>query len=90
MRAETIPIGEQLIAQEAALDALFAGRKATVESVAALTAEIGSTQARLRAAHLRYHLSALDLLQPAQVERYAQLRGYRDGTAGGQHQHHGR
>jgi Spy/CpxP family protein refolding chaperone len=89
MKAETIPIGEQLIAQEAALDALFAGRTATAESVAALAAEIGGTQARLRAAHLRYHLSTLDLLQPAQVERYAELRGYRDGTADGQH-HHGR
>jgi hypothetical protein len=90
MKAETIPIGEQLIAQEAELDALFATRAATVERVAALTAEIGGTQARLRAAHLRYHLSTLDLLQPAQVERYAELRGYRDGGAGGEHRHHGR
>jgi hypothetical protein len=90
MTAETIPIGERLIAQETELDALFAGRKATAESVAALTAEIGGTQARLRAAHLRYHLSTLELLQPAQVERYAELRGYRDGGAGGQHRQHGR
>jgi Spy/CpxP family protein refolding chaperone len=90
MKAETIPTGEQLIVQETELDALFAGRKATAESVAALTAEIGGTQARLRAAHLRYHLSTLELLQPTQVERYAELRGYRDGGAGGQHLHHGR
>jgi Spy/CpxP family protein refolding chaperone len=90
MKAETILIGEQLIAQETALDALFATREATAERVAALTAEIGATQARLRAAHLRYHLSTLDLLQPAQVERYAELRGYRDGGADGEHHHHGR
>ena len=90
MKAETIPIGEQLIAQETELDALFATREATAERVAALTAEIGATQARLRAAHLRYHLSALDLLQPAQVARYAELRGYRDGGAGGPHHHHTR
>jgi len=90
MKAETIPIGEQLIAQETELDALFATRVATAERVAALTAEIGGTQARLRAAHLRYHLSTLDLLQPAQVERYAELRGYRDGVASGQQHHHGR
>ena len=89
MKAETIPIGEQLIVQETALDALFSGRKATAEAIAALTAEIGDTQARLRAAHLRYHLSTLDLLQPAQVERYVELRGYRDG-AGGQHHQHSR
>jgi hypothetical protein len=90
MKAETIPIGEQLIAQETALDALFATREATAERVAVLTAEIGGTQARLRAAHLRYHLSTLELLRPVQVERYAELRGYRDGGAGGEHRHHGR
>lgn len=88
MKAETIAIGEQLIAGEAELDALFAAREATAERIAALTAGIGVTQARLRAAHLRYHLSTLDLLRPAQLERYAELRGYRDGRANGQHQHH--
>jgi hypothetical protein len=81
MKAETIPIGEQLIGQEAALDALFAQQKATATSVAGAAAEIGATQGKLRAAHLKYHLATLDLLQPAQVERYAELRGYRDGTA---------
>ncbi|HYD07283.1 MAG TPA: hypothetical protein VEC60_16225 [Reyranella sp.] len=88
MKAETIAIGEQLIVQEAALDALFAERRATAAAVADLTGEIGGTQARLRAAHLRYHLATLELLQPAQVERYAELRGYRGGSAG--HRHHGR
>jgi hypothetical protein len=61
---------------------------ATAENVAALTNDIGSTQAMLRAAHLRYHLSTLGLLQSSQVARYAELRGYRQG-AGSQH-HHGR
>jgi Spy/CpxP family protein refolding chaperone len=88
MKAETIPIGEQLIAQEMALDSVFADRRATAENVAALTTDIGSTQAKLRAAHLRYHLSTLGLLQPSQVERYAELRGYTEGGAA-QH-HHGR
>ncbi|MCW5735873.1 MAG: hypothetical protein KIS73_17210 [Enhydrobacter sp.] len=87
MKAETIAIGEQLIAEEAELDALFARREATGERITALTAAIGSTQARLRAAHLRYHLSTLGLLRPAQVERYAELRGY---GGGGGHHHHGR
>src|SRR5260370_28542338 len=31
MKAETIPIGEQLISQERSLDTLFAGRMATVD-----------------------------------------------------------
>lgn len=86
MKAETIPIGEQLIGQEAVLDALFAEHKATPKSIAEAAAEIGATQGRLRAAHLKYHLATLDLLQPAQVERYAELRGYRDGTP--MHHHH--
>lgn len=88
MTAETIPIGEQLIAQEAQLDAQFAGRTATTESIVTLTSGIGETQARLRAAHLRHHLLTLALLEPAQVARYAELRGYRDGAPTGSHGHH--
>jgi hypothetical protein len=89
MKAETIPLGERIIAEEGALDALFSGHTATAESLSALTTEIGATQAQLRAAHLRYHLAALALLQPSQVERYAELRGYRDaGAAPPPHHHH--
>jgi hypothetical protein len=84
MKAETIPVGERLIEQEAALDALFSTHHATQENIAAATAEIGVTQAMLRSAHLKYHLSTVALLQPEQVHRYAQLRGY----GGDDHQHH--
>ena len=84
MKAETIPLGERLIGQEATLDGLFSTHHATEENVAAATAEIGATQAKLRAAHLKYHLSTLALLQPERIQRYAQLRGY----GGGDHHHH--
>ena len=86
MKAEAVPLGEQLIAEEAALDGLFAGHRATPASVAAATAEIGETQAKLRTAHLKYHLSTLEVLQPPQVQRYAELRGY--GAATTPHEHH--
>lgn len=76
MKAEAVPLGERLIAQEAALDALFADRRATGDTVAAAAAEIGATQGQLRAAHLKYHLATLQALQPEQVRRYAELRGY--------------
>ncbi len=76
MKAEAMPLGERLIAEEAALDALFADRRATADTVAAATAEIGATQGLLRAAHLKYHLATLQALQPEQVQRYADLRGY--------------
>ena len=87
MKAEAVPLGEELIAREAALDRLFADRLATVDSIAAATAAIGGTQARLRSAHLKYHLSTLELLQPAQVARYAELRGYAS-PGGTPHKHH--
>jgi hypothetical protein len=73
MRAETIPIGERLIAQEAALDKLFADHTITPENLSVATAEIGVTQAQLRAAHLRYHLSTLAMLEPAQIQRYSMM-----------------
>ena len=87
MKAEAVPLGERMIVQEAALDRLFAGHTATAASVAAATADIGETQAKLRAAHLKYHLSTLEVLQPAQVLRYAELRGYGAGTTTHEHHH---
>jgi len=88
MRAETIPLGERLIGQEAELERLFASRTVTPDSLASTTSDIGTTQAALRAAHLRYHMSTAAILQPGQMSRYAELRGYaagRRGTGG----HHG-
>lgn len=76
MRAETIPVGERLIAQEAELDRLFSGRTVTLQSLADATAAIGNTQATLRHAHLKYHLATVEALRPEQVRRYAELRGY--------------
>jgi Spy/CpxP family protein refolding chaperone len=76
MKAETTPIGIKLIEQEAALDRLFAGKTITSDALTRATAAIGTTQAALRAAHLRYHLTMTEVLTPAQVKHYAALRGY--------------
>jgi hypothetical protein len=38
---------------------------------------IGITHAALRQAHLKYHLSTVEVLTPAQVQRCAELRGYK-------------
>ena len=84
MKAEAIPIGESLIDQEKALDRLFASHTVTPEALQTATRQIGETQARLREAHLKYHLSTVAMLQPQQLERYATLRGY----AGGSGEHH--
>jgi hypothetical protein len=85
MKAETIPIGERLIAQEAALDRLFADHTITAEKLSAATAQIGATQAQLRAAHLTYHLSTVAMLEPSQIQQYSALRGY--DKAGSQEHH---
>jgi hypothetical protein len=76
MKAETIAIGERLIAQEAELDGQFARKTVTPASLMASTQAIGATQADLRATHLKYHLLTVDMLTPAQTQRYLELRGY--------------
>ncbi|MDP1966064.1 MAG: periplasmic heavy metal sensor [Reyranella sp.] len=80
MKAEAIPLGERLIADEAALDRLFAEKRATAATLDAASASIGAAQAALRAAHLRYHLDMIAVLTPEQVAHYAMLRGYGGGT----------
>ena len=76
MRAETIPIGETLIAQEERLDQFFAGHAISAQQLEAATKDIGETQARLRNAHLSYHLRSRAILEPSQIRRYAEFRGY--------------
>jgi LTXXQ motif family protein len=89
MKAETMPFGERLIAQETNLERQFASKSATPASLQAATAEIGATQGALRGAHLRYHLSTLDVLTPEQVRRYGELRGYHASGGGhGPKSHH--
>jgi hypothetical protein len=79
MKAEAIPLGERLIAQEADLDKAFAGKTITAGTLAAATEAIGATNAALRQTHLKYHLSTVEVLTSAQIERYAELRGYKAG-----------
>lgn len=81
MKAETVALGERLIAQETDLDRQFASKSVTPASLQAATVDIGATQGALRGAHLRYHLSTLEVLTPEQISRYNELRGY--GMSGG-------
>ena len=84
MKAEAVPLGERLIAQEAELDKAFAAKTVTPASLAAATDAIGTTHSALRQTHLKYHLSAVEVLTPAQIQRYSELRGYKGGM---QHPH---
>lgn len=84
MKAEAIPLGERFIAQEAELDKAFANKTITAATLAASTKAIGATHSALRQTHLKYHLSTVEVLTPAQVQRYGELRGYKGAT---QHPH---
>lgn len=77
MKAEAIAAGEVLISSERALDRAFAEGKMTPDMLASLTGRIGEAQGRLRAVHLKYHLTSAELLSAHQRQRYADLRGYR-------------
>lgn len=83
------PLGGELIAQEQALDQLFAKGDITPDRLVAATAAIAELQGRLRAVHLSAHLETRALLNPDQIARYEQLRGYADPQAPMQHHHHG-
>src|SRR5262249_24117368 len=87
MKAEAIPLGERLIGQEAEPDKAFAGKTITAATQAASTDAIGATHAALRQAHLKYHLFTVEVLTPAQIQRYAELRGYKEGTRHPQGRH---
>jgi hypothetical protein len=88
MKAEAVPLGSKLIAQETELDKLFASRSVTPASLKATTAAIAVTQGELREVHLKYHLFAADILSSDQIKRYAELRGYTASKTGDVHHHH--
>ena len=75
MTKETKSLGEQLIKEEKTLDLLFKNKKANLQNLKEATLQIGQTQAKLREAHLRYHLSTVEILTPEQINSYNKLRG---------------
>lgn len=85
MLARTMPLGEELIAAEGALDRLFAEGDPSASAVEAATASIAAIEGRLRAAHLVTHLRTAPVLTRHQTMLYARERGY----DGGGHAGHG-
>lgn len=77
MLAEATAAGAALIAAERELDRAFATGTITDEGLRAATARIAALRGALRYAHLRAHLAVTALLEPAQIARYQELRGYR-------------
>ncbi|MBM3554206.1 MAG: hypothetical protein FJX47_01455 [Alphaproteobacteria bacterium] len=79
MATKAKAIGADLIRAEHRLDQAFAQGRITEPLLAALTAEIGVLQGRLRAAHLAAHVEQRALLTEGQIAAYARLRGYAGG-----------
>lgn len=90
MKAEARAVGARVIAAEGALDRQFAARSITEASLQQGVRDVAAVQGDLRATHLKYHLAVAELLTPQQIERYAELRGYRPGQAMPAAPHHGR
>lgn len=87
MKAEALPLGAALLAQEAALDRDFASRAITLESLDVATKQISETQGALRNTHLKYHLHTVQALSADQMKRYSVLRGYGSGAPAHHHPH---
>jgi hypothetical protein len=85
MKSEAVPLGEQLIALESTLDRTFADRSVTSGSLIATTAQIADILGKLRKAHLKYHLTAAQILTSDQRRTYAILRGYAPAHQGHDH-----
>jgi hypothetical protein len=76
MRAAAIVLGEQIIARESALDALFKSGNAAADAIDRITTEIAILYGQLRAVHLRTHLATRATLTETQLATYQTLRGY--------------
>jgi hypothetical protein len=87
MHERAVPLGERLVAEERALDSLFASHTVTPESLHESLARIALLQGEIREVHLSAHLQQLALLTAGQAKRYAQLRGYAGETAAPAHEH---
>lgn len=75
-KAEVRELGAEVVAAERRLDDLFRSRRVTSAEVGALTQQLGSLQARIRAAHLSTHLEQTAFLGAKQIAAYDELRGY--------------
>jgi Spy/CpxP family protein refolding chaperone len=90
MENRAIAAGRSLIAEERALDALFASRTASEANLGPALERIARAQAQVRQAHLEAHLAQAAILTPPQTAKYGELRGYasHSGHAGhGQRKH---
>ena len=80
MKAEAIPLGEQIIDIEKEIDAAFIEKSITPEALQTRLNQSADLYGQLRFVHLKYHFNTIDILTSEQVETYNELRGYTSNT----------
>lgn len=78
MNTEAVNLGKTIVQKERELDQLFAQNKINNDELKDKTQEIAKLQGDLRNIHLQAHLEMKNLLTIEQVEKYKQLRGYKN------------
>lgn len=81
MQRRAIALGQDYVAAEQAVDALFASGAATPDLLTQRIQAVERARAALRTVHLQAHLDTRPLLTPEQIARYRDLRGYGDGKS---------
>jgi hypothetical protein len=91
MTADAVPLGREIVRDEAALDERFAQRTIDTPTLRRMTERIALLQGRLRAVHLAAHLAARSVLSDEQVGIYDRMRGYDGGSSemNASEHHHG-
>lgn len=87
MQTNAIAAGKALVAEERALDQMFASKDISAMTLQGALSRIAEQQARVRLSHLEIHLAQAKILSPRQLVRYSELRGYSDASTQNPHQH---
>ena len=74
MRSGAIKLGKQIIDIEKEINDAFVNRTIAEEFLQNKVSESANLYSQLRVAHLKYHLSMIEILSPQQVEKYNKLR----------------
>jgi hypothetical protein len=81
-KAKAQALGQQILAQEASLEAGFRTGHVVEAELARRVEDIARMLAELRLTHLRAHLLTAAILRPEQIEEYYQFRGYTAPSSG--------
>jgi len=87
MRARAVAAGRAFVDAERELDRLFRARTIDGDTLSAALSRVAERQAAVRRIHLEAHLQQAAILSAEQTRRYAELRGYGDGSPPSAHEH---